>query len=279
MITTIPTVRGSVQVADGELFYEQRGHGPDVLLLAGLSDPLESWELQLDGLSDAFRVTAFDNRGAGRSSMIPEDFTVAGFADDAAAVARALGIEHAHVAGFSGGSVTAQELALRHPDLVRSLVLQSTWARLDAFAVAVTETLAWMVEAAPSERAMLEAFFPWIYTAEAHASGFVAAVIDDALAFPHPQSAEAFRRQLATWVAHDSVDRLPEITAPTLVLAGEADLITPARHGRQVADAIPGARFVLQAGAAHQPFQEDPTAWNATVRAFWAEVEGATAPA
>ena len=82
---------GHVRAGDVELWYEQRGEGPDVLLIGGLSDPVESWELQLAGLSDRYRLTAFDNRGAGRSPEIPEDFTVAGMADDAAALLRALG--------------------------------------------------------------------------------------------------------------------------------------------------------------------------------------------
>ena len=62
---------GFVSVGDADLWFEQRGEGPDVLLLAGLTDPLESWTFQLEGLADRYRVTAFDNRGAGRSPMPP----------------------------------------------------------------------------------------------------------------------------------------------------------------------------------------------------------------
>ncbi|MFP5320838.1 MAG: alpha/beta fold hydrolase [Acidimicrobiia bacterium] len=267
------TSSGFADVGDGvELWYEQRGMGPDVLLIAGLSDPVEAWEPQLAGLSDRYRVTAFDNRGAGRSPMIPDGFTVAEMADDAAGLVRALGLGPVHVAGFSGGSTTAQELALRHPALVRSLVLQSTWGRWDAYARAATEAWRWLPEVAPSERAMLEAFFLWIYTPRAHEDGMVAAIVDEALAFPHPQAPEAFIRQLDTWSRFDSLDRVHEITAPTLVLAGGIDVVTRPALGRAVADRIPGARFRVLPEEAHQPFQERPDEWNAIVHDFWQEV-------
>ena len=63
-----------------------------------------------------------------------------------------------------------------------------------------------------------------------------------------------------------------EIAAPTLVLAGEIDILTPPRLGRATAEAIPGARFEVMPGEAHQPFQEVPDEWNARVDAFWREV-------
>ena len=119
---------------------------------------------------------------------------------------------------------------------------------------------------------MMEAFFLWIYTPRAHADGMVEQIIEEALAFPHPQSAEAFQAQLDGFMSHDALDRLREITAPTLVLAGEVDILTPPRFGRAVAEAIPGARFEVMPGEAHQPFQEVPDEFNARVDAFWREV-------
>src|SRR3954454_7244872 len=107
-----------------DIWTEQVGEGPDVLLIGGLGDTVESWQFQLDGLADRYRLTAFDNRGAGRTAMPGGTVSAELMADDAAAVLRALDIPSAHVAGFSGGSIVSQELGLRHPQLVRSLVLQ-----------------------------------------------------------------------------------------------------------------------------------------------------------
>jgi pimeloyl-ACP methyl ester carboxylesterase len=209
------------------MWVERRGTGPDVLLIAGLGDPAEAWQFQLDGLADRYRLTAYDNRGMGRTPLPAEPFSVATMADDAAALLRALDVPAAHVAGFSGGSVIAQELALRHPGLVRSLVLASTWARPDAYLRAAAKFWRWLPEAAPSERAFLEAFYLWIYTPRAHADGTVEKIIEEVLAFPHQPSAEAIQRSIDAFLAHDTVGRLSQIAVPTLVLAGGLDMITP----------------------------------------------------
>ena len=231
------------------------------------------WQYQLDGLADRYRLTAFDNRGVGRTRMPQDPVTVEAMADDAADVLDALGITSAHVAGYSGGSVIAQELALRHPGRVRSLVLQSTWAAMDSYYRSWVRFVQWLVDVAPSPRAFLEGFYLDIYTPRAYEDGTVAALIDDVLAFPHQQSAEDLKRFLDPLPGHDTTERLPRITAPTLVLSGGADPGARPELGRVVAEAIPGALFEVQEGQSHQPFQEIPDAWNARVDAFWQDVE------
>ena len=169
-------------------------------------------------------------------------------ADDAAELLRALEVPSADVACFSMGSAIAQELALRHPELVRSLVLVSTYARPDELFRAQLNFWRWLPEAAPSEHAFYEAFLTWVYTPRAHVDGTVEQIVEEALAFPHQQSVEAFQAQVDACLTHDTVDRLPQITAPTLVLAGELDVILPPRFGRFVADAIPNGSLRGHAG-------------------------------
>ena len=88
-----------------DIWTQQVGAGPDVLLIGGLGDTVESWQFQLD----RYRVTAFDNRGAGRTAMSEGRLSAEAMADDAAALMRALELPTAHVAGFSMGSAIAQE--------------------------------------------------------------------------------------------------------------------------------------------------------------------------
>jgi pimeloyl-ACP methyl ester carboxylesterase len=260
--------------ADGlDIWTEQAGQGPEVLLIGGLGDTVESWQFQLDGLADRYRLIAFDNRGHGRTAMPQSGGSVEAMADDAAAVLQALGVHSAHVAGFSGGSIISQELALRHPDLVRSLVLQSTWPVMDTYSRAWARFVHRLVELAPSERAFLEDFFLWIYTPRAHNDGTVDQFIEEVLVFPHKQSAEDVQAFLGALVDHDTTARLGEIAAPTLVLAGGRDMTSRPELCRAVAELIPGARFEVLENEAHQPFQEVPDEWNDRVDAFWREVE------
>jgi pimeloyl-ACP methyl ester carboxylesterase len=262
-----------VRAGELDIWVEQVGEGPDVLLIGGLGDTVESWQFQLDGLADRYRLTAFDNRGAGRTAMPEGPVSAEAMADDAAEVLRALGIPSAHVAGFSGGSVISQQLALRHPELVRSLVLQSTFAGMDPYFRSWGLFVRWLLEFAPSERAFLEAFYLWIYTARAHNDGTVDQIIEEVLAFPHKQTTEDVQRFLDAFLEYDATDRLPGIAAPTLVLAGGRDMTTRPELCRAVADLIPGALFEVMEDESHQPFQEVPDEWNSRVDAFWREVE------
>jgi pimeloyl-ACP methyl ester carboxylesterase len=270
------TTSAPIHTGELELWVERRGDGPDVLLIGGLGDPAEAWQAQLDGLADRYRLTAYDNRGTGRTPLPDGPLSIEAMADDAAALLRALDVPAAHVAAFSMGSSIAQELALRHPELVRSLVLVSTWARPDAYWRALVGSWRWMAQEAPSERAFLEAFLLWMYTARAHADGTVAQIIEEMLAFPHKTCLTVIQRTIDALAAHETADRLHQITAPTLVLAGGQDICTPPRYGRIVADGIPGARFEVLPEEAHQPFQEVPDQFNARVDAFWREVDART---
>src|SRR5438477_6098385 len=121
-------------IANGiRLHYDVVGEGDGVLLLGGLGATGGSWALQVKALSPRFRVVTLDNRGAGESDLPPDPaYAPAQMADDAAALLAQLKIERAHVIGASMGGAVALELALRHPRVVRSLVLASAWVEADA---------------------------------------------------------------------------------------------------------------------------------------------------
>jgi pimeloyl-ACP methyl ester carboxylesterase len=98
-------------------------------------------------------------------------------------------------------------------------------------------------------------------------------MIEEVLAFPHKQSNEDVQRFLDALLDRDTTDRLPQIGAPTLVLAGGRDMTARPSLCRAVAELIPGAQFEVMDEEAHQPFQEVPDEWNARVDVFSREAE------
>jgi len=252
----------TVEVNGAALHVRQEGAGDDVLLLCGLGDDIAAWDAQTPVLAERYRVTVIDNRGVGQSTLPDGEFTVRDLAADAAGVCDALGITSAHVMGFSMGGAIAQELALARPELVRSLVIVGSWCRSDRLLKEIVKGAAYTAGTADDERAWLHAFLGLVYSAAVHEDGRIDEFVDAALANPHPQSTEAFQRTARAILDHDTADRLDAVTVPTLVLVGEEDVLCPPRHSRAIAARIGGSRLVVVPEQAHQPFQEDPAAFN-----------------
>jgi len=255
-----------------ELWVEQEGAGDDVLFISGLADEGACWVDQVGGLNDRYRVTIFDNRGVGRSTTPDGEFKIADFAADTAALMEALDVESAHVVGSSMGGAIAQELALAHPERVRSLVLNGTWCRGDRFLHEVFRNWMWSAEKADSIRDFLVTVNLWCFSPRIWNDGTMDQWIEAAEASPYAQSVDAFCRSTEALIAHDSADRVGGISAQTLVTVGELDLVLPPRFSQDLAERIPNARLVVIPDAGHQPFQEFPADYNALLADFWQSV-------
>jgi pimeloyl-ACP methyl ester carboxylesterase len=255
-------------IGGNRLHYVQQGSGDDLLLLCGLGDDVSAWDAQIPVFAQHYRVTAIDNRGVGQSGLPDGEFTVRDLAADARALLDEAGIARAHVAGFSMGGAIAQELALAAPQRVHSLVLIGTWCRSDRILQETVKGAAWSAGVADDARAWLYSFLSWVYSPAVFDDGRIDLFVEAALANPYPQETEAFQRTARAVLDHDTADRLPAITLPTLVICGEQDLLCPPRHSRAIAARIPGARLVEVPEQAHQPFQEDAASFNALVLDF-----------
>ena len=257
-----------VEVNGARLHVRQDGAGDDILLLCGLGDDVTAWDAQTGEFAATHRVTAIDNRGVGQSTLPDGEFTVADLAADAAGVCDALGVDRAHVMGFSMGGAIAQELVLARPDLVRSLVIVGSWCTSDRLFQELVKGIAYTAGTADDARSWLYSFLGLVYSAAVHEDGRIDAFVDAALASPHPQETEAFQRTARAILHHDTAARLPGIDVPTLVVVGEGDMLCPPRHSRAIATRIAGSRLVEVPEQAHQPFQEDPAGFNELVRGF-----------
>ena len=238
----------TVQVGDIAVAVQEYGAGEPLLVINGTSQSLGFWVDTVQAWAGSYRVITYDLRGMGGSERGSGAISVASLAEDAAALLDALEVPRAHVLGYSLGSAVAQELALAAPEKVASLVLYCTWARTDGFQRAMITGLAHPWRTGDLEAALGAlgvAFSPQLLD-----SPEFGGLIEQLLPL-FPSTPEQIRTTAEQWdadLAHDTLDRLGGITAPTLVIAGEQDLLTPPWHGRQVADAIPGARHHLFTG-------------------------------
>jgi pimeloyl-ACP methyl ester carboxylesterase len=230
------------------LNYEISGSGDPLLLVMGTSGSIPLWGELADRLAQTHQVIAYDNRGLGGSDRGAGPITVAALAEDASALLEALEIPRAHVLGWSLGSAVAQELALAHPEQVASAVMYATWGRCDGFQRSVLSALRLPYVHRDMESAMATAGLAFSPQLLDHPD--FGAMMEPMLpAFPQDEAQmQVTVEQWDADLAHDSLDRLGAITAPTLVVVGEQDLLTPPWQARKVADAIPGARYELVTG-------------------------------
>lgn len=262
-----------VERAGHRIHYEVFGRpdAPPLLLVMGLALSARGWASLPSRLASDFRVIVFDNRGTGRSTPDRGLFLIRDLADDAAAVLDAA-LEDpgmpVHVFGVSMGGVIAQELTLRHPKRVRSLVLGCTyacWRRSEKASVKTAARLVRSLFIEPKNAVALSA--PYLVSAEFYESN--PAALADWLREAGRAPARTAGRQLLGIVLHSAESRLDAIDVPTLVVTGTDDRLVPAANSRHLARRIRGARLVELEGAGHCfPLErEDETV--ATLRSFF----------
>ena len=262
------------RATDGiRLHYEVLGRSSatPVLMIQGLGADKHGWDMQRLPLAMQYRVIALDNRGAGRSDKPFGHYSLEQMADDAIAVLDAVGVEKAHIVGASMGGAITQIIGLKYPERVMSLTLACTacrnhpWRRelLNGWATAATENgigamtreaARWVI-GPRSFRRLLPAFGwlgPLAMGRTSHA--FVAQVkaildVDDSIS-----------------------DQLVNVTAPTLVLVGNQDILTPRGDSEEIAERMPNAELVVISGAAHGFMVEHASTFNKVLLEFLGRV-------
>lgn len=273
--------RGWTRRADGtRLAIQVTGPrtAPALLLLQGQANSHRWWDRLRGDLSRDWMVITFDYRGTGTTELPAEAYaadaptwSTALFAEDAAAVLTALGRSQADVYGTSMGGRVAQELAIARPEVVKRLVLACTSPgghRASERSAAVRRDLA-STDPEVLLRTMVDLFYNPAWVA---ACGGYDRVPRDLLG-DRSMTPEARRRHLAVSSGHDAANRLAGITAPTLVMHGTTDEMTPVVNATTLADLIPSADLELFPGGRHGFFDELSSEVTPRVARFLAREE------
>jgi len=227
-----------------------------MLLLEGMGGDIPGWRRNIPTLARACFVVAYDHRGNGKSDDPPGPATMRTFVDDGCAVLDAVDVDRAHLYGQSFGGMVALELALTHPERVRTLILAATHAG-PAHAVPVADPT---VPKGEPWRSLYAPGFP-----DEH-PGHVAN--DLAVARAGTQHETGERRQWEAMQGFDAYERLGGLHMPTLIVHGTEDRLVAPANAERLAAAIPGAELRWLAGAGHLYHSEQPSIADGAVIDF-----------
>jgi 3-oxoadipate enol-lactonase len=249
------------------VYFEQAGEGAHLLFISGTGGDLRNRPSVFDSpLARRFEVLAYDQRGLGQTSIPEDPYSMRDYADDAAALLSYRHWDSCLVVGVSFGGMVAQELAIRHPHLVRRLVLVCTSSGGAGGASSPFDELNTLNGEDRATRQLEMMDTRWDDARrETHAEEWklmVAAVSayqrdND----PSPEKTKGATLQLEARRHHDTWSRLPTITSPTLICAGRYDGIAPPENSRRMAEQIPGAELEFFEGG-HQFLFQDPAAYR-----------------
>lgn len=251
-----------------QLRYVDVGEGAPVILIHGLAGDCHGWFPLVESLRRRYRVIAFDNRGAGGSTQLDEPVTMADLAGDTFGLMDHLGIERAHVVGRSMGGAVAQVMALQRPARVRSLVLCASFAKLDPLGrrvlTVMREVLEWRRSWADHARHAVHYFVSArFFNEHPDAVGLIERLIGG-----ESRLMAAYSHQNRACLAHDTVEDLPRIHQPTLVLAGEVDPVASLTATRELSEGLPNSETVVFEEASHFFLMEQPERFERLVTAW-----------
>ena len=257
------TEAGRFATHDGtELYYELRGAGTPVVLVAGVGDDIASWDT-VEPVADDHLLVAYDNRGVSRSSTPRGPYSIEAMADDAHALARHLDLAPVAAVGSSMGGAICQRWALRHPDDIARLVLTNTWGAPDPRLDALLAHWSSLAEQGDGRNLLasiaLSCFSPGFIAAEPEA-------LEELLAMEPPRL-DGFVAAAAACRSHDALAEAAGISQPALVIAGEQDAVTPPELTAQLAARLANAKL-MSLDTGHASFVERPGEWLELVRQF-----------
>ena len=256
------------KIGNYDIQYIDVGQGVPVVLIHGLAGDYSAWTAQIQLLKDRFRVIAFDNRGAGKSTQVDEPISTQDLAKDTLGLMDYLNIPSAHVVGRSMGGAVAQHMALMSPERVKSLVLCASFAILDPLGRRVLlnmrEALEWRMNWADHARHSVQNFVSAeFFNTKQEQVKKIEALIGGETRLP-----ACYIRQNEACQNHDTTTQLANIKQPTLIMAGKNDPICSLTATEIMSKGIVDSETILFDNASHFFLMEQPEKFNQSLKSW-----------
>jgi aminoacrylate hydrolase len=241
---------------------------PTVLLLSGLGGTAGYWAPQLAALKARYRVVTYDQAGTGRNKrQLSDDHSIAAMADEALAVLDETKTDKAHFVGHALGGLVGLDLAIRHPQRLRSLTVVNGWSAAHAHTKRCFE-LRLMLLKHEGPAAYVRAQPIFLYPADWLAKNAERAAQEEAHGLTGFQGADTLRRRIAALLAFDVTPHLAALHVPTLISAARDDVLVPCSMSEQLAAAIAHARLDIAPWGAHAINVTQPDVFNTSLLHF-----------
>ncbi len=257
-----------------DIHYALEGDGPVVTMSHSLGCSLSMWDDQARALKGRYRVLRFDTRGHGQTSAPPGAYTLDQMADDLYGLLTGLGVKETHFVGLSMGGMIGQVFALKHPAMVRSLILCDTTSRYPKEARPMWEERIRTVEAKGMEPLVEPTLQRW-FTAPFRQRR--RDVMERVGAMVKSTPAQGYIGCSHAIPKIDVTDRLREVRCPALVIVGEEDPGTPVEMARAIHAALPMAELAILRSASHLSNMEQPEEFNRVLLGFLDKATGRSA--
>jgi aminoacrylate hydrolase len=256
-----------------DIYYELHGEGTPILLSAGMGGSGSFWSPQIAALAGRHQVILYDQVGTGRSAApLASPRAITGMADDITAVLDHADVATAHVVGHAIGGIVGIELALRHPERLRSLVVVNGWARADPYLQRCFEIRKQILNQS-GPKAYVRAQPLFLYPPQWISANIRHLEVEEERILAHFPKVATMNQRIDMFLAYDGRERLAAIGVPTLLASAKDDNLVPAYLTRQLADAIPRARLREVDWGAHAFTVVTPDVFNAMLLGFCREVD------
>lgn len=263
-----------IRVGDILYYYKLHGRGKPLVFIAGYGANHTAWRDIYPRFVDRFRALIFDNPASGHTRDGGGPLTAESMAAGMAGLIRELKLEKPHIVGHSMGGTIAQVLAANYPELVDRLVIVNSAGRWSERMLMAQRGLLQALQGGVSLDCQLEIAMSWLFGAAVLADRErVDALRRRLLDNPTPPTIEEMKRQYPALAGFDSSPFLRQITAPTLVIISEDDIIVRPEESEDLAGRIPGSKIARLPGG-HVSEYEEPERLAEAIRGFLAGPEG-----